>query len=90
MASRTRKTPHFLISSPSLPGAKFASIEAMRTYVHDDLEIERVLSEFADDGCEPALWEEMQALGFDTNEIADLLANRMSRPARGYVMSGDC
>jgi len=90
MASRTRKTPHFLISTQSLPGAKFASIEAMRAYVHHDMEIERVLSEFADDGCEPAFWEDMRALGFDTNEIADLLANRTSRPARAYAMAGDC
>lgn len=84
-----RPTPHFFISAPSLPGAKFASVDALRTHCHNAIAIEKTLNDFAADGCEPALWEEMRDLGFDTDEIAGLLANRTSRPACGYMMAGD-
>lgn len=90
MAKRVPTLSGFKITSPKVRGATFFSIEAAREFCPDALAFEKAVSEYQADGCEVALIEDLQGLGFSWNEIAGVISNPSHRPRAGYAMSADC
>lgn len=75
----------FCITSPALPGVKFFSRQAALDHCSDALEIERIRQTFEADRDALAFTIDMQAFGFEDDEIEAAIANPASRPAVGYA-----
>ena len=73
------------ISFGELPGAHFASEQAVTDHGYMATRYENTIATFDLDGDEAELWPALAGLGFDRREIAWHIAHRGERMQRGYM-----
>ena len=77
------------ITSPSLPGATFTSIEALREFVGDRIAYDAAVAEFVTARDEETLAERLAALGYDEAEIAWHIARPGERMQEMFANATD-
>jgi hypothetical protein len=55
------------------PTATFASAADLEEFGNVAIATERAIREYMKDGCEPGLWEDLRALGWPGQEIANVV-----------------
>jgi hypothetical protein len=64
--------------------AVFFGQSAVDEFLPDAISEAKALDDFEADGCEPALWQALLGLGWNYEEISDVVANPAFRPRAGY------
>ena len=68
-----------------LPGAHFASEQAVNDHGYVATRYENIIATFDLDGDEAGLWESLRGLGFENDEIEWHAAHRGERMQMGYI-----
>jgi hypothetical protein len=66
------------------PNATFASAADLEEFADVAVATERAIREYMKDGCEPGLWEDLRALGWPGEAIAEVVKDPRAALACGY------